>query len=93
MADGEGCTCYAYSASECACDADWTPQIVYDQQVEIERLRTEMLCMQHEVREYQKAIKQGQREILLKAADMLEGYKMYGSNAAEDVRRMAEELK
>ena len=39
MADGEGCTCYAHSASECACDADWTPQIVYDQQVEIARLR------------------------------------------------------
>lgn len=41
MADGNGCICMAYSESECACDADWTPQIVYDQQAEIERLRTE----------------------------------------------------
>ena len=45
MADGEGCTCYAYSASECACDADWTPQIVYDQQAEIERLRKEVALL------------------------------------------------
>jgi hypothetical protein len=45
MADGEGCTCYAHSASECACDADWTPQIVYDQQAEIERLRKEVAAL------------------------------------------------
>jgi len=30
MADGKGCTCAAHSESECACDADWTPQEVYD---------------------------------------------------------------
>ena len=30
MADGKGCKCAAYSESECACDADWTPQEVYD---------------------------------------------------------------
>lgn len=30
MADGKGCTCSAWSESECGCDADWTPQEVYD---------------------------------------------------------------
>jgi hypothetical protein len=30
MADGKGCTCAAHSESECGCDADWTPQEVYD---------------------------------------------------------------
>ncbi len=30
MADGKGCVCLAYSSSECACDADWTPQEIYD---------------------------------------------------------------
>jgi len=39
MADGKGCKCAAYSKSECACDADWTPQEVYDLRAEIERLR------------------------------------------------------
>jgi hypothetical protein len=30
MADGKGCTCCAWNANECACDADWTPQETYD---------------------------------------------------------------
>jgi len=30
MSNGIGCTCHAYSESECSCDADWTPQEVYD---------------------------------------------------------------
>jgi hypothetical protein len=30
MADGKGCKCEAHSESECGCDADWTPQEVYD---------------------------------------------------------------
>jgi hypothetical protein len=30
VADGKGCKCAAYDESECACDADWTPQEVYD---------------------------------------------------------------
>jgi hypothetical protein len=30
MADGKGCTCMAYGPHECACDADWTPQEIYD---------------------------------------------------------------
>ena len=42
MADGKGCTCHAYSESECCCDADWTPQIVYDQKEEIEELRGQL---------------------------------------------------
>ena len=30
MADGMGCKCGAYGECECGCDADWTPQEVYD---------------------------------------------------------------
>lgn len=30
MADGKGCVCNAYSSTACACDADWTPQEIYD---------------------------------------------------------------
>jgi len=30
VADGKGCKCAAYDESECGCDADWTPQEVYD---------------------------------------------------------------
>jgi hypothetical protein len=39
MADGKECKCAAYSESECGCDADWTPQEVYDLRAENERLR------------------------------------------------------
>ena len=39
MADGKGCKCAAHSESECGCDADWTPQEVYDLLAEIERLK------------------------------------------------------
>lgn len=39
MADGKGCKCAAYDQSECACDADWTPQELIDARAEIERLR------------------------------------------------------
>jgi hypothetical protein len=39
MADGKGCTCAAHSESECGCDADWTPQEVYDLRAENERLK------------------------------------------------------
>ena len=27
---GQDCGCYAYSESECGCDADWTPSEVYE---------------------------------------------------------------
>jgi hypothetical protein len=39
MADGKGCKCAAYDESECACDADWTPQELVDARAEIARLR------------------------------------------------------
>ena len=39
MADGKGCKCAAHSESECGCDADWTPQEVYDLRAENERLK------------------------------------------------------
>ena len=30
MSDGIGCTCFASYQGECACNADWTPQEVYE---------------------------------------------------------------
>jgi len=39
MADGKGCKCAAHSESECGCDADWTPQEVYDLRAENARLK------------------------------------------------------
>lgn len=39
MADGKGCKCAARSKSECGCDADWTPQEVYDLRTENELLK------------------------------------------------------
>jgi hypothetical protein len=39
MADGKGCVCCAYNSSECACDADWTPQEVIDLRAENKKLR------------------------------------------------------
>jgi len=39
MADGEGCKCAAHAEAECGCDADWTPQEVYDLRAENERLK------------------------------------------------------
>ncbi len=38
-AAGIDCTCYAYSARECACDADWTdPELRY-LHMEVDRLK------------------------------------------------------
>lgn len=42
MADGIGCTCYAYYSGECACDADWTSQEVIDLKKENERLKEKL---------------------------------------------------
>lgn len=42
MADGIGCTCHAYYSSECACDADWTPQELIDLRKENERLKEKL---------------------------------------------------
>jgi len=39
MSDGDECTCAAWHESECACDADWTTQEVYDLQKEVKQLR------------------------------------------------------
>jgi len=39
MADGKGCKCGAYDQSECGCDADWTPQVVYDLRAELKELK------------------------------------------------------
>ena len=35
MSDGRGCWCCAAGPFECVCDADWTPQEIYDQQKRI----------------------------------------------------------
>lgn len=40
MADGKGCKCAAYDQSECGCDADWTPQEVYDLRAELKNIKS-----------------------------------------------------
>jgi hypothetical protein len=39
MSDGKDCTCMAYSSSECACDADWTPSEVISLRAELQSAR------------------------------------------------------
>lgn len=39
MADGKGCKCGAYGECECGCDADWTPQEVYDLRDRVKELQ------------------------------------------------------
>ena len=39
MSDGYGCTCAEMNESECACDADWTPQELIDIRAENGELR------------------------------------------------------
>ena len=41
MSNGQGCTCNAWAANECACGADWTPQEVYALRAENNRLKAE----------------------------------------------------
>lgn len=36
---GQDCNCYAYSSSECACDADWTDPQVYRLKAEVAELK------------------------------------------------------
>ena len=40
MTDGIGCVCFAKCEAECSCDADWTPQEIYDLRKEIENLKS-----------------------------------------------------
>ena len=43
---GQDCGCYAYSESECGCDADWTPTEVYElrEQLKSERALADRLA-------------------------------------------------
>ena len=43
---GQDCGCYAYSESECGCDADWTPTEVYElrEQLKSERALADSLA-------------------------------------------------
>jgi hypothetical protein len=41
VADGKGCTCGAYGSCECGCDADWTPQEIYDLREAVKKLTEE----------------------------------------------------
>ena len=43
---GQDCGCYAYSESECGCDADWTPAEVYElrEQLKSERALADRLA-------------------------------------------------
>lgn len=47
---GEGCTCAAFSSSECACDVDWTDPEVYE-------LRDKLKATTKRLRAYQRAMK------------------------------------
>jgi predicted RNase H-like nuclease (RuvC/YqgF family) len=48
--EGKGCTCYARSQGECACDdVDWTPKEVYVLKVENLELQAENLELRKEV--------------------------------------------
>ena len=42
MSDGRGCWCCAAGPFECVCDADWTPQEIYDQQKRIAELEAQI---------------------------------------------------
>ncbi len=52
MADGKGCRCEARGACECGCEADWTPQEVYDLRAKLkhqdERVKELESCLRHE---------------------------------------------
>jgi hypothetical protein len=39
--NGEGCSCHAYGACECACDASWSEFYVKDAAAELRRLHAE----------------------------------------------------
>ena len=51
MADGKGCKCAAHSESECGCDADWTPQEVYDLRSDVELLRIRVDVLETAIRQ------------------------------------------
>ena len=42
MSDGKGCKCWAKCSNECRCDADWTPQEIYDLRDRITALEKEL---------------------------------------------------
>ena len=53
--EGKGCTCYARSQGECACDdVDWTPKEVYVLKVENLELQAENLELRKEVERLEK---------------------------------------
>ena len=43
MSDGRGCWCCAAGPFECICEADWTPQEIYDQQKRIAELEPDKI--------------------------------------------------
>ena len=48
--NGEGCTCHAYSAYECACDASWPVFYIKDAATELRRLHDENEALQKALR-------------------------------------------
>jgi hypothetical protein len=48
--NGEGCSCHAYSAFECACDASWSEFYVKDAAAELRRLHTENEALRESLR-------------------------------------------
>jgi len=59
VADGRGCICAAYSSHECACDADWTPQEVYDLRKKIKELEARNRELEVEIERLKNTIKEG----------------------------------
>ena len=51
---GQDCGCYAYSESECGCDADWTPAEVYELREELARARKTIEGIQHHINRWVK---------------------------------------
>ena len=62
MSNGQDCTCSAWSANECACGADWTPQEVYDLRAENNRLKAELAEAKKDAERYRWLIKNAVRE-------------------------------
>ena len=50
MADGRDCRCAARCAAECGCDADWTPQEIYNLRSEVELLRVRIKVLETAIR-------------------------------------------
>jgi len=77
MSDGKGCNCEARDSSECGCDADWTPQEVYDLRARVKEKDVRIAALEAENEENRKVIQvaANKLEIMGKSRDELEADK------------------